>query len=152
MANLRGPIQLKLGVFLDRVAAGAPQGTGDGRVEMVAKGRLREGFNKALDMQQTVPELQGEELGVLRHRLAVGPSHLAGQAKLLLAIELPLPRHQDDTDEETFDVPLKRPRSRLIKVVDVQDQAALGRGIEAKVQQVGIAAKLDPMGTARQRS
>ena len=152
MADLRGPIRQKLAVFLDGVAAGAPQGIGDGRLEVGAKGRLREGFNKALDMQQTVPELQGGELGVLRHRLAVGPRHLAGQAGLLLAIELPLPRHQDDTDEETFDIPLKRSRSRLIKVVDVEDQAALGRGIEAEVQQVGIAAELDPVGTAGQRS
>ena len=42
MADLRGPIRQKLAVFLDGVAAGAPQGIGDGRLEVGAKGRLRE--------------------------------------------------------------------------------------------------------------
>ena len=43
---------------------------------------------------------------------------------------------------KTFDVPLPRAGEGLIEVVDVEEHLALGRGEDAEVEQVGVAAEL----------
>ena len=52
---------------------------------------------------------------------------------------------------EPLDVPLPRPGQRLVEVVDVEDEATLGRGVEPEVREVRVAAALGPEARARRR-
>ncbi len=56
--------------------------------------------------------------------------------------ELDRTRRQHETHRQPLEVPLPRPRRRLIEVGDVEDQAPFRRRKRAEVQAMGIAAKL----------
>ena len=58
--------------------------------------------------------------------------------------ETVIARGDDHARGQPLDVPLKRCRQRLVEVVHVEDQAPVGRGEEAEVEQVGVAAGLHP--------
>ena len=53
------------------------------------------------------------------------------------------PGGDQHADGQPLDVPLPRTGKGLIEVVGVEDQRALGRGEEAEVGEVGVAAGLD---------
>src|SRR5580658_2876821 len=48
-----------------------------------------------------------------------------------------------DADGEALDIPFPRSRQRLVEIVDVEDEISFGRGEDAEVLQVTIAASLD---------
>ncbi len=57
-----------------------------------------------------------------------------------------------DARHQSLEIPLPRARERLVEIVDVEDQAPLGRAEEAEVRKVGIAAALNvEAGTRRRR-
>ena len=51
---------------------------------------------------------------------------------------------QDHAGGQTLDVPFPWSGKRFIQVIDVEDQAALGRGKGAEVREVGVATGLHP--------
>ncbi len=52
---------------------------------------------------------------------------------------------------EPLHVPLERAGQRLVEVVEVEDERALGRGVAADVREVGVAAELRAQSGARRR-
>jgi hypothetical protein len=53
-------------------------------------------------------------------------------------------RGDDHACGQTLEVPLPGRGQRLIEVIDVEDHLSLGRGEAAEVQQMRVAAGLDP--------
>jgi hypothetical protein len=58
----------------------------------------------------------------------------------LIAIEAARPSGDLEAGDQALDVPLPRARQRLVEVVEVEDQVAVGRGEAAEVREVRIAA------------
>ena len=95
------------------------------------------------DVQPLVPAFEHVHPGERVHVLAV-----AGHAfpRRIPRIGFPQPVVVSGNDEargQSFDIPLPRGGKRLVEVVDVEDEAALGSREPAEVQQVTIAAGLD---------
>ncbi len=70
-------------------------------------------------------------LGEVKHRIAPRGSLDAG-----------CPAREDQAGGETLDVVLEGPANGLVKVVDVEDEAAVERGEGAEIEDVGVAAEL----------
>ena len=72
--------------------------------------------------------------------VAVG-AHAAGDRVGALLLGRPvLPTGDPHAGDEPAQVPLPRPGMGLVEVVEVEDEVALGRGVEAEVAQVRVAA------------
>jgi len=63
--------------------------------------------------------------------------------------EVSIPPRDFQTGGESFDIPLERPRVRLVKVVDIEEQISIWGCEASKVHQVGVAAELDVESTTR---
>ena len=60
------------------------------------------------------------------------------------SLEAEIARGDLEARREPLDVPLPGPGQRLVEVVDVEDQLAVGRGVAAEVGEVRVAAELGP--------
>ena len=130
----------------ERLHVVAAERLGDGLVEALAhlaadlRAQLR---HQLLDLEAGVPDLEIAHPGELRHPRAVGGDRLEDDALLLRDREAAAARADQHAHREPLDVPLPRARQRLVEVVDVEDEPSLGRGVEAEVREVGVAAALD---------
>ncbi len=110
----------------------------------VALAKLLVLVEQCLDIDPEVADIQGTG----GQRGGEYPS-IAGDGGLrrrtdLLALELVAPAGDGDAGDEPLEVPLEWPRRRLVEVVDIEDEAAVGSVEQTEVRQVGITAQLDP--------
>lgn len=90
-----------------------------------------------------VPDGQFTLPGQPSHGLAVLPGGGSCRAEDVLLLVPVLPGRDRDTGREPFDVPLEGAGEGLVEVVEVEEQGAFRGGVQAEVQQVGVAAQLD---------
>jgi len=87
----------------------------------------------------------------MRHVLAVR-SHQSRDDPdpVLRAVAVRLPGNHE-RDREAFDVPFERCVQGLVEVIDPEEEIPLGRGQEAEIEQVAVAAGLDTETACRRR-
>jgi len=78
----------------------------------------------------------------LRHRPAIRGRDVEHALTRALGGEAVVAGRDLEAGSEALDVPLERSRRRLVEVVDVEHQAAVGRGEPPEVGQVGVTAEL----------
>src|SRR5215203_3983605 len=89
-----------------------------------------------------VPDLELSHLRELGHPPPVrGRGHPGGLAAIRGVKPVVAARHHEARGE-ALDVPLPWPGQGLVEVVEVEEQGALGRGIQPEVREVGVAAQL----------
>ena len=104
--------------------------------------RLAHAREAFLDLQVRVPDVQVPHPRELPHRLAV-LAHRRSRMSARSASGEPVVAPGDrQARGEPLDVPLPRARERLVEVVDVEHELALGRAEDAEVREVGVAADL----------
>ena len=96
-----------------------------------------------LDVEARVPEVHRAHRGEAR----ASPRGTRAPTARLIArrclASKPRSRPGDrEARDEPLDVPLERPGKRLVEVVDAEDQPPVGRGVDAEVRQVRVAAQL----------
>jgi hypothetical protein len=74
---------------------------------------------------------------------SVGGHGGSGDRADLAGPQAVVPAGDDDAGHQSLHVPLERPRVGLVEVVEVEHQTPIGRGEEAEVRQMGVAAELD---------
>ena len=89
-----------------------------------------------------VPDVELVHLGVGRHVLAVGAHGGQGGLAGHVLAQAVVAAGQHEARRQALEVPLERSRQRLVEVVDVEQQLALGRAVQAEVREVGVAAEL----------
>ena len=89
-----------------------------------------------------VPDVQVRHPGEGPHRLSISGHRGRDDLAAVLAGEPVAAGSHFHAGRQPFDVPLPRAGQRLIEVVDVEDQEALGRAEDPEVRQVGIPARL----------
>ena len=126
------------------VGAGAASGPEDLLTQRLIGGALVE----PVDVQ---PLEGARQQGLLRepaHVLAIGRDAVGDRALALSLGGRVLTARNPDACGQPAQVPLPASRVRLVEVVEVDDEVALRRGVEAEVAQVGVAAdhRRDPGG------
>jgi hypothetical protein len=91
-----------------------------------------------------VPDLEGPHPGARTHSSAVCRRCRPCGLIALFGREATLASGDHHARCQAFDIPLEWRRQRLIEVVDIEDEPALGRGEDAEVQHVRIATRLYP--------
>ena len=114
------------------------------RLHLLFVGDLGDIGEQGLDVEARIPDVEVSHLGELPHRLAVVAHGAEHGGTGLRRGEVAVSPGDLKAGGEALDVPLPWPREGLVEVVDVHDQAAIGRGEDAEVREVGIAAGLDP--------
>ena len=142
-ADVPGAIHL-LGELRQRVEAGLLGGTLLESVEALVEPRSGAlvVVPQVVDPHMVVPELEVTHLCVLRHRLPVGPCHLAGGASCLLGGQPEVLRGDHHARRQTLEVPFPGARERLVEVVLVEHQSPLRGGVRPEVRQVGVTSEL----------
>ena len=82
-------------------------------------------------------------LGEFGHLRAIRAYHLSRYRPASASGQAVVPAGDHEARRETLYVPLPGRGQRLIEVIDVEDDVALGRGEPAEVDQVAVAASLD---------
>ncbi len=82
-------------------------------------------------------------LGVGRHPRPVGSDGAVDGVPDAVLVEASRPTGDHEAGREALDVPLEGSVERLVEVVDVEDEVALGRCEQPEVGEVGVAAQLD---------
>ena len=100
--------------------------------------------NRLLDRQSRVPDLEVTHARKGRHRLAVGAHRVEHDRAPFLAGEAVLAAADREARRQALHVPLPRAWRRLVEVVDVEDQVALGRAEDSEVRQMRVPAQLYP--------
>ena len=104
----------------------------------------REVLDQTVDVSPVVPEVELRHRRVAGHLVPVGfhcrDHGLIGRGRL----EAILPRRHHQAGGESLHVPLKGPGQRLVEVAQVEQEVALWRGPQTKIEDVGVAAELDP--------
>ncbi len=107
--------------------------------------------HRRLDVEARVPDLEVAHRGEAAHRVAIGARRGQHRGDPLPALEAAFAAGDLEAGGEPLDVPLPRPRQGLVEVVEVEDEAAVGRGEGAEVGEVGVAACLHPQPGDRRR-
>src|SRR3954453_17270029 len=89
-----------------------------------------------------IPEIQVAHCREPRHRLAIALCQGTKDHLALLRWHFHLTAGYSKAGSKALQVPLPWARARLIEVVDVKDEAALGRGEEPEVGQMSITTEL----------
>jgi hypothetical protein len=116
--------------------------------ELLAR-RLPPALEDRTDVEARVPDVEGSHGGEPAHRRPVLACCLEGCGEALAVAEPALARNHDDARHEPLDVPFPRAWKRLVEVVDVEDEVAVGRGEDAEVQEMRVAAELNRKPGAR---
>ena len=95
-----------------------------------------------LDVEPGVPDVEVARLGQLPHPLAVGADRVQNGFRAFGVGEVAVAAGDLEARREPLHVPLERSGQRLVEVVEVEDERALGRGVAADVGEVGVAAEL----------
>ncbi len=107
-----------------------------------AEGALGQALEQLLDVDTFVPDVDGPHRGEARHLLAITAATGDGGQTFLRFLEAIVARGDDEARGQALDVPFPGGRQRFVEVVDVEDQPPLGRGENAEVEQMTIAAGL----------
>ena len=105
----------------------------DTRPELVADRR---------DVEARVPDVDVPHLREARHRFAVLAHRRRHDRAAGRVVEAALPAGDRETGGEPLHVPLERSRQRLVEVVEAEDEPPVGRGEDAEVREVRVAAEL----------
>ena len=105
----------------------------DTRPELVADRR---------DVEARVPDVDVPHLREARHRFAVLAHRRRHDRAAGRIVEAALPAGDRETGGKPLDVPLERPRQRLVEVVEAEDEPPVRRGEDAEVREVRVAAEL----------
>lgn len=89
-----------------------------------------------------VPDLKLAGTGIPGHPLPVGNQRGPHRPASRLRGQPVVPRKDDQTREETLDVPFERPAQRLVEVAQVKGQLPLRSSPQAEVEHVGVATQL----------
>ena len=138
----------ELGGGLSRVAAGRACG----RPRRVRpEHRVVETGDDLVGVHLGVPGRQRIHAGEAANEVAVGAGASERDGRATSSPETVAASGDDEAGDEPLHVPLERPRQRLVEVVDVEDQRALRRAVQAEVEEVGVAAQLHLEAGARPR-
>jgi hypothetical protein len=96
-----------------------------------------------LHVDVLVPELQVSHRSEVVHAGAVRAYRPARDLPLRRLVEVVEPGRHNETRGEPQQVPLPRSRQRLVEVVLVEHELALGRGIGTEVREVRVTAELN---------
>ena len=111
------------------------------------------GYRRAegLDVDPRVPDVDVASRREPRHQRAVRPGGLEHAAFAVALRQSAFAPRDRDARHQSLEIPLPRARERLVEIVDVEDQAPLGRAEDAEVRKVGIAAALNVEAGTRRR-
>ena len=101
-----------------------------------------EALADARDVEARVPDVDVPHLREARHRLAVLAHRRRHDRAAIGIVEAAIPARDREARGEPLHVPLERPRQRLVEVVDAEDEPPIGRGEDAEVREVRVAAEL----------
>ena len=102
-------------------------------------------------LKARIPHIQAAHARELAHRIAVAGDRLQqDRAALLVRIAVVAPRHLH-AHRQPLDVPLPRPRKRLIKVVEVKHHPSIRGRKQPEVGQVRVTAELHMQPRVRAR-
>ncbi len=127
---------------------------GEGAVEQLLPAGVEAGAEarrQFVGVEALVPGLEHRLGGELGHPAAVLADRRGDDPAPALASQPELPRGDLDARRHPLDVPLPRPRQRLVEVVGTEDQPPVGRREAAEVVDVGVAADLDHEARVRRR-
>ncbi|MEZ5298679.1 MAG: hypothetical protein R2697_21080 [Ilumatobacteraceae bacterium] len=96
-----------------------------------------------------IVQLERVGVGGPGHRLSVGSDGGECGATALRRFDAVVTRRHDDAGGEPLDVPFERAGERLVEVVEVEHQPAVGAVEEPEVGQVGVTAEFDPQPARR---
>ena len=102
-----------------------------------------EPWEHLVHVEVRVPDAEHRHAGELPHRLSVGADRPTHDARPLLSREPVLAPSHLEAGRQPLHVPLPRTWRRLVEVVHVEEEMALGRAEDAEVGQVRIPAGLD---------
>ena len=102
-----------------------------------------------LDLHMRIPDLEVAHPGEGAHRGAVLADGVEHDLVLVLRAVVVVARGDQHARRQALDVPLPGARERLVEVVDVEHEPALGRREHAEVRQVSVAAALHVQPRAR---
>ena len=133
------------GQLLQLLHAVPGPGLGQALVDRLALALLQQAVPpgpEVLDVHLGVPDIQVGQPGELPHFLPVARGRGERDLPAVLIAEPVLPRGYLQAGRQPLHVPLPGRGQRLVEVVDVEDQLALGRAEEAEVGQVRVPARL----------
>ena len=94
------------------------------------------------DVEARVPDVDVAHLREARHRFAVLTHRRHHDRAADRLVEAAIPARDREARGEPLHVPLEWPRQRLVEVVDAEDEPPIGRGEDAEVGEVRVAAEL----------
>ena len=155
-AGAQGRVLVDPGLAVDHLSElgkGATVGTAlgllldmDRQLPTVGRGEV---LDQAVDVSPVVPEVELRHGRVAGHPVPVGlPGGDHGLIRLG-RLEAILPRRHHQAGGEAQQVPLEGPGQCLVEVAQVEPQVALWGGPEAKVEDMSIAAELNPQPAMR---
>ena len=97
-----------------------------------------------IDIDPGIPDLEETHRSVARHLDAIAAHGQTRGGMGIAVLEAIVARSDGEAGRQPLDVPLERRRQRLIEVVDIEDQAPVGRRVHAEIQQVRVPAGLHP--------
>lgn len=126
--------------------AGLRLSLGDGLLEVLAHLLGDVGTPFGLDVvggQAGVPHVHPFHFGERLDGTAVGANHFLNDRRPGRLVELPVPTSDREAGDQTLEVELEGAGQRLVKVVDVEDESAVRRGIAAEVHQMRVTTDLN---------
>jgi hypothetical protein len=132
-----------LGQLRERALAVLRRGLLGGLLQLASVGVFEAGEDgvglepEVVEIERAVRRGDGDHLAV--------PANRAPRRSVDLLQRVPVGLGRDrDAGGEALDVPLERPRVRLVEVVDVEDESPVGPLEEPEVRDVGVTAELHP--------
>ena len=104
---------------------------------------------ECVNVEAGVPDLEQIHRREVEHRLAVGADYREHRRPPVCDREVAVATRDLEACRKALHVPLQRPRQRLVEVVDVEHEGALGGSKAAEVGEMGVAAQLDLQTRAR---
>ena len=104
-----------------------------------------------LDPRVRVPDLEVAHRGELPHRGSIRAHRVADDLGALLVREPVVATRDGQARGETLHVPFPRSMSRLVEIVDVEQELPLGGAEQTEVRDVGVTARLNDEARSRRR-
>ena len=143
--TIRGSPSTILGELVERREAVLGAGLRDVPLEALLRLGAHLGADAAhevLDVDARVPDVHRAHRRELGHRLAVGLRDRDVDRQPAGGVEAAVAPGDGEARDEPLQVPLERPGQRLVEVVHVEDEPAVGRGVAAEVREMRVAAEL----------
>jgi hypothetical protein len=112
------------------------------RLEPAGVDRRLQTVGELVDVEPQGPQVDRAHAGELVHRLAIGARRRARDLPALACVEAAVTPGHGAAGGEALEVPLPRTFQRLVEVVEVEHERAVGRGERPEVREVRVAAQL----------